>query len=118
MFFQLLTTKDTTVFTLITWKLRLEEIQTQQQPAHKGQQHPSQEIFLALSVKDFFFFYSSSLSVHCVSVFHLPTYNIIPGGEDHIKGVTIAGQDRVAQTLWVFLGGGLNPDFSIKTCGK
>lgn len=40
---------------LITWKLRLEEMQTQQQPAHKGQQHPSQEIFLALSVKDFFF---------------------------------------------------------------
>lgn len=42
------------------------------------------------------------------------TYEAIPGGTDHTKGFIITEQVRRAQALWIFLGGGISPDSSVK----
>ena len=86
---------------LITRQLRVEDMQTKHQPAHKQRQHPSQEIFLALSVKKLFQVLLASQFTVLVCYTCSPT-RLFQEVKDQIKGFIITGQDRVAQALWVF----------------
>lgn len=78
----------------------------------KRQLHPSQKIFPTTISKEVEPLLGPQL---IMSVLASKT---IAGGKDHTKGFIITGQVRRAQTLWVFLGGGISPDSSVKTCGK